>query len=282
MSFAPVRKKKKTRPCERCDAPVEIDKTQCPSCYHNNVARTYNPGDDGTVLLSDASITPAERIATGDWDACWGYHIVDGKQIYGIVTCSVTLLGGAPGAGKSTLALALADRIAEKSKRPVLYISGEEDDGQIRSRALRMKVKNQNLIRLVPIGRAQNMNAILEYYEPAAIIVDSIPTVTPDMAEAVEFASTIKEWSSKLKAPAILIDHVTKEEEFAGLQALQHVVDTTLLFTVYEDEVRELRTVKNRNGPSGIRVFFDMTEHGLELNIDDREENAEDSDEDET
>lgn len=272
-----IGKKKATRPCRRCDHPFDVEKMQCPSCKHMNVELSYNPTDDGTVLLSDASVQDVTRLQTGPWDKCWGHHFTpQGKEVFGIVNCSVTLLGGAPGAGKSTLALMLADTTAGATQRESLYISAEEHVEQIKARAKRLGLKNLHLIRIASIGQVQNLAPILEHYKPCSIIGDSVPKIAPDMNDAVQFAETIKEWTDTLKAPAFLIDHVTKEEEFAGLQALQHAVDTTLLFTVYEDEVRELRTVKNRNGPSGVKVLFEMTERGLVEHFDEDDEDEDD------
>lgn len=258
------KKKQQVRACERCGYAFDASKSRCTSCGHFNVEGGYSPDSDGTVLLSDAAVEPSVRIQTGVWDEIWGHHLTDGgEKIAGIVNQSVTLLGGAPGAGKSTLALMLAASIGKKMKREVLYIAGEEGIGQIRSRADRLGVTHKKLIRIVPIGNVVNLSAIIEHYKPAAMIADSVPTITPAMNDAVDFANTIKRWSEELSCPSILIDHVTKEEEFAGLQQLQHAVDTTLLFTVYEDGIRELRTIKNRNGPSGVKKFFTMEESGL-------------------
>ena len=279
--FGKGRKEQNT--CQRCTHKFPLSRTQCPSCGYWNVELAFDTSTDGTVLLSDASVLPVKRLMTGPWDPCWGHHVEDdGVRHVGVVQSSVTLLGGAPGAGKSTLALQLADSIAGSTGKEVLYISAEEANGQIRSRAERLKLKHTGKIRLRPIGAGGDIGDIMTHRKPVAIIADSLPKICPDMADAVIFAERIKDYTIALNAPAIIIDHVTKEEEFAGLQALQHAVDTTLLFTVYPDEVRELRTVKNRNGPSGIRVHFTMEEGGLQVfNLDDDDEEGEDDEDDE-
>lgn len=273
--FGKGRKEQNT--CQRCQFKFPLARTQCPSCGYWNVEQAFDTSKDGTVLLSDAEVVPVKRLVTGPWDPCWGAEVEpDGEHVHGIVQSSVTLLGGAPGAGKSTLSLQLADSIAGLTGKEVLYISAEEANAQIRSRADRLKLRHTRLIRLRPIGAGGDIGDIMTHRKPVAIIADSLPKICPDMADAVIFAERIKDYTIALNAPAIIIDHVTKEEEFAGLQALQHAVDTTLLFTVYPDEVRELRTVKNRNGPSGVRTHFTMEESGLQVFTLDADEDDED------
>jgi len=72
----------------------------------------------------------------------------------------------------------------------------------------------------------------------------------------------LKEYSVELNSPSIVIDHITKQGDFAGLEALQHAVDCTMMFEVY-DNIRVLETQKNRSGPAFVQVHFEMTERGL-------------------
>lgn len=258
-------KEKKVQTCRRCSTAFSSDRTQCPSCLLWNIGVSVTGDNDGTILLSDAETDVVRRISTGPWDACFGFHVDDdGKMHTGMVTTSVTLLGGAPGAGKSTLSLQMADSIAGATRREVLYISAEESNAEIRSRAKRLELTHQKLVRLIPIGVSVELGGIMLHRKPAALIVDSLPKVAPDTDEAVRFCEKLKGYAIELECPVVVIDHVTKEEEFAGLMALQHAVDTTLLFTVWPNEVRELKTVKNRNGPSGESVLLDMGRRGLE------------------
>lgn len=278
--MAAVKKKRETNTCRRCAYVFNAEKAQCPSCRFWNIQVVVtNPDDDKTILLSETLEAHVTRIETGPWDECLGFHITDdGKKHVGMVTTSVILLGGVPGAGKSTLSLQMADAIAGKTKREVLYISAEESNAEIRSRAKRLKLKNQKLIRLVPIGVSVELGDIMLNRKPVALIADSLPKIAPDSADAVSFCEKLKSYAIELNCPVIIIDHVTKEEEFAGMMALQHAVDTTLLFTVYDDQVRELKTVKNRNGASGTKVLLNMTETGLVLRLE--EEDEEDDEED--
>jgi DNA repair protein RadA/Sms len=273
-------KKETLQSCRRCNAEFDKVKMQCPSCSFWNTDVTTNPEDDKTVLLSDTDGAVITRVSTGPWDPCWGFHVDDfGKRFEGTVTTSVTLVGGVPGAGKSTLALQMAAIIAGITKREVLYISAEESNAEIRSRAKRLKLSNQNLVRLIPIGVSVELGSIMMHRKPVALIADSLPKICPDPDEAVTFCEKLKGYAIELECPVIIIDHVTKEEELAGLMKLQHAVDTTLLFTVYPDEVRELKTVKNRNGPSGVRVLLNMTEQGLMLRDPSEDEEEDDDDE---
>jgi DNA repair protein RadA/Sms len=281
MASAKKNKEGTTQACRRCSANFSADKMQCPSCSFWNTVVITSPDDDKTILLSEATAAVVKRISTGPWDACWGFHVDDdGMRFEGTVTSSVTLLGGVPGAGKSTLALQLANTIADTTQREVLYISAEESNAEIRARAKRLKLQNLDKIRLIPIGVSVELGGIMMHRKPVALIADSLPKIAPDPADAVIFCEKLKGYAIELECPVIIIDHVTKEEELAGLMALQHAVDTTLLFTVYEDGVRELKTIKNRNGPSGTRVFLNMTETGLQLRDEEEDEDILDEDND--
>jgi DNA repair protein RadA/Sms len=271
---------KEKRACTACGQNFSKDKTQCPSCRHFNVESEYVEGKDGTILLSEAPDVPVERITTGPWDICFGVETdEDGREHVGVPTVSVNLLGGAPGAGKSTLALQLADAIAGATGKEVLYVATEEATAPIRSRAKRLKLKNLHLIRVLPIGVDGDLGAIMENRKPAAYVFDSLSKAFPDPKDAVEFCKRIKGYCIAFNAPAIVIDHVTKEEEFAGLMGLQHEVDSTLLFTVYDDGVRELKTLKSRFGPCA-KVLFNMTQRGLQYRSPEEDEDAEDYGED--
>jgi len=256
--------KKETHKCSHCGEDFPKDKSRCTKCRQWNIERSYNPKDDGTMLLSDADDRTVTLIQTGPWDPCFGRRLLDdGKEEFGIPQSSVTLVGGKAGAGKSTLALQFCESICSQTDGETLIVSVEEAAAQVKERGKRLKLKHMNRIRLVR-GDVE-LSDILHMRKPKGIIIDSLPKLCPDMANAVEFCKRLKAYVEELMIPAIVIDHINKEEEFAGLEALQHEVDATLIFTVYPDEVRELRSMKNRNAPSGVRVFFDMTDKGLSV-----------------
>ena len=276
--------RKNLRPCSLCSHMFSKEKTQCPSCRHMNHDEIRpEKGKDNTVLLTKIVARPrVNRQSTGPWDVNWGKSKNEfGDMIEGIVPTSVSLIGGAPGAGKSTLCLQMAGALALHANREVLYIAGEEGEDDIDERAKRLMIPDEirGLIRVCPMGADIDLRRVLEDWDPVGTFVDSLPTIMPDPSDAVEFATTLKLWSTKNRMITMIVDHVTKEEDFAGQMALQHAVDGTFLFTVDPyDEIRSLKTVKNRNGPSGIVTLLAMTDKGLMLHID---EDEDDEDEDE-
>lgn len=247
--------------CMYCRAPFPKDKARCPACKQWNIGPQNAKGAwAATRRLSDADEQTIAAISTGPWDPCFGRSIDEkGKETYGLIPSSVTLIGGAPGAGKSTLIAQIADSLLAKCKGNALIVSAEEIDPVLKSRARRLKLKHQDRVHLA--SPHDELGEILLDGKPIIVFVDSLSKVCPDMDAQVIYAKRFKEYMVELGIPGILIDHVNKEEELAGMQALQHEVDTTLLYTLY-DEVRQLRSVKNRNGPTA-DVFFTMEETGL-------------------
>ncbi|MFA6427773.1 MAG: DNA repair protein RadA [Candidatus Magasanikbacteria bacterium] len=195
----------------------------------------------------------------------------------GIVPGSLTLLGGEPGIGKSTLALQLALSIS-----PALYISGEESVEQIKLRADRLEVKTQNFASL-ELANETNIDSIcatiknvktqhaasMDYH---LAIIDSIQTIYSDEVEGEPGnvtqikACTIKllECAKSTRTPIVLIGHVTKDGEVAGPKTLEHLVDTVLYLEGDRyHNYRILRTAKNRFGATDEVGIFEMTGAGL-------------------
>lgn len=273
---------KEKQSCYGCGATFSADKIQCPSCRYWNISKPHNPEEDGTILLSTVDESTETRISTGPWDPCWGEHTdAKGKLHVGCVNNSVSLIGGKPGAGKSTLSLQFGDHILNSVKGEVLYMAEEEAKETVKSRAVRLGLKNINRIRLIPMGARVDLGAIILQRKPVAMVYDSLSKICPDPAEAILFLARLKEYSVLTGAPSIVIDHVTKDGDFGGFMDLQHEVDGTFMFTVFPDEVREIKTIKNRNGPSGVSVLLNMTEKGLMLREPGEDEEAADYDEDE-
>lgn len=196
----------------------------------------------------------------------------------GIVRDSVTIITAKPGAGKSTLLLQVAQDIASQGKK-VLYASGEESDSQIKSRAERIL---KNISDNIWIITENSMDLVIhqtEELDPDLIIVDSIQTFTmeehlPSRAgsptQTMECANAMVRIAKNKKRPraVIFVGQMNKNEEMAGLRALEHLVDTVLVIEgESEEELRELQTTKNRFGSTGEMGFFTMTEEGL-LSID--------------
>lgn len=188
----------------------------------------------------------------------------------GIVEGSLTLLGGEPGVGKSTLLLQICSELAGRGKT-VLYISGEESARQIKLRANRIGAGHQHLLVLAE-NAMDEIEEKLESAAPDLVIVDSIQTMyRPEMASAPGSVSQVRECASifmryaKTNGCAIfLVGHVTKEGSIAGPRVLEHMVDVVLYFEGdYQREYRLLRAVKNRYGSVNELGIFEMTGTGM-------------------
>lgn len=188
----------------------------------------------------------------------------------GIVPGSLTLIGGSPGIGKSTLLLKIAGNLA-KQKKKVLYVSGEESAGQIKLRANRLDANHSNLYLLAEINlRSVQAEITNESYE--FIVIDSIQTMyseeTPSAPGSVTQVRTITfelmRIAKSLHIPIFIIGHITKDGSIAGPRVLEHMVDTVLYFEGdTNSELRLLRGFKNRFGSTNEVGIFEMNKEGL-------------------
>ena len=185
----------------------------------------------------------------------------------GIVPGSVTLLGGEPGIGKSTLLLQIALHLPFKT----LYVSGEESQKQIKMRAERIFPDSQQCYILTET-KTQNIFKQIETTEPDILIIDSIQTLHTDYIESSAGSiSQIRECTSELikfaketNTPVILIGHITKDGHIAGPKILEHMVDTVLKFEGDRNHVyRILRALKNRFGSTAELGIYEMLGKGL-------------------
>jgi DNA repair protein RadA/Sms len=244
---------------------------RCPECGEwDSMAERKQPGprhspeDREPVLpLIHASRPALSRLVTGigELDRVLGGGIVPG---------SVVLVGGDPGIGKSTLILQLLAALAADNRR-VLYVTGEESAEQIRMRADRLAI-GQEQIFLATENRVEAIADMAGELKPALLAVDSIQTMyTGEIASAPGGVTQVRESAARLLAlakgsglPVILIGHVTKEGAIAGPRVLEHMVDTVLYFEGDRGQVfRILRTVKNRFGSTNEIGVFEMKESGL-------------------
>lgn len=202
----------------------------------------------------------------------------------GIVPGSVILLGGEPGIGKSTLLLQTALRMNKK----VLYVSGEESLTQIKMRADRIGVTNENCLLLNETCVEKITNKLNEI-KPSFVIIDSIQTIyskyldsTPGTISQVrESCALLVQFAKQHETPIILVGHITKEGQLAGPKLLEHMVDTVLQFEgETQNNYRILRTLKNRFGNSLELGIYEMTSKGMrevdnpsEILINQRSEN---------
>jgi DNA repair protein RadA/Sms len=188
----------------------------------------------------------------------------------GIVPGSLTLIGGSPGIGKSTLLLKIAGNLA-KEKKKVLYVSGEESASQIKLRANRLEANHEALYLLAEI----NLDNIIYQISQQAyelIIIDSIQTLysseTPSAPGSVTQVRTVTfelmRIAKSLQIPIGIIGHITKEGSIAGPRVLEHMVDTVLYFEGDSNsELRLLRGFKNRFGSTNEVGIFEMNATGL-------------------
>jgi len=185
----------------------------------------------------------------------------------GVVPGSLTLLGGEPGIGKSTLLLQISLKLPYK----VLYVSGEESQKQIKMRAERINPELNNCYILTET-KTQNIFKQIEALEPEIVIIDSIQTLHTDYIESSPGSiSQIKECTTELikfaketATPVILIGHITKDGNIAGPKILEHMVDTVLQFEGDRNHVfRILRAHKNRFGSTNELGIYEMQGSGL-------------------
>ncbi len=188
----------------------------------------------------------------------------------GIVPGSLTLIGGSPGVGKSTLLLKIAGSIAQ-AKQKVLYVSGEESAGQIKLRANRLDANHDNLYLLSEIKLEEIQDELTKNnYE--VLIIDSIQTIySSNLTSSPGSVSQVREITFELMRKAketnisiFIIGHITKDGSIAGPRVLEHMVDTVLYFEGESSkDLRMLRAFKNRFGSTSEIGIFEMTNDGL-------------------
>ncbi len=214
------------------------------------------------VLLNDVKKNESTRVKTGigELDRVLGGGFVNG---------SLTLLGGEPGIGKSTLILQICNNIKIDGK--ILYVSGEESAEQIKIRADRLGINNDNILFLAETD-IDNIEVALENTGAQFVIIDSVQTMYSDeitsspgsVSQVREITARIMKMCKQKGVTTIIIGHVTKDGNIAGPRVLEHMVDTVLYI---EGEryfsYRILRGVKNRFGSTNEIGMFEMQEKGL-------------------
>jgi DNA repair protein RadA/Sms len=188
----------------------------------------------------------------------------------GLVRGSVTLLGGDPGIGKSTLLLQCAGQLASRLK--VLYVAGEESPEQVALRAQRLGLGDANIELLAEI-ELEAVLAAMQDAHPEFVVIDSIQTLYSSqlqsapgtVAQVRECAAHLTRFSKETGASLMLVGHVTKEGSLAGPRVLEHMVDTVLYFEGEPGSpFRMVRTFKNRFGSANEMGVFSMGAAGLE------------------
>jgi DNA repair protein RadA/Sms len=229
------------------------------------------------VRTASAPVAPADRpVSLGDVDLGeWapvptGLGEIDRVLGGGLVPGSVTLLGGEPGIGKSTLLLQALASLAGRGAR-CLLVTAEESKQQVKLRADRLGAVSHN-VWLVAETSLPSVLAAVDEVKPDVLVVDSIQTVyDPDLGSAPGSVAQVRECAHQLVRAAkerdlstVLVGHVTKEGTLAGPRVLEHVVDTVLSFEGERHHaLRLLRAVKHRFGPTGELGLFEMADDGL-------------------
>ncbi len=215
------------------------------------------------VLLADVAETASSRASTGIGE-------LDRVMGGGVVPASATLIGGDPGIGKSTLLLQAARGLGGEGK-PVLYVSGEESEAQVKMRAGRLGVASAGIYLLAETS-AERVIAAAAELSPSVLVIDSIQTMfTSDLPGAPGSVGQVRECAGRLvfygkKAgiAVFLVGHVTKEGAIAGPRVLEHLVDTVLYFEGEKGHpYRILKAVKNRFGSTNEIGVFEMRATGL-------------------
>lgn len=255
--------------CQRCEAWNSIEEA-APVATNGGAGRPRSNGHgDFTALtppvaLSEVAVAVQQRIATGT-------NELDRVLGGGFVPGSTVLLAGDPGVGKSTLLLQAAAGVASASGN-VIYATGEESQDQVKLRAERLGVKQDNLF-AVPTGDVVGLSSLVDELKPALLVVDSVQTAwhsgvdgaAGSIGQVRQSAAELGELARRSGAAVVLAGHVTKEGSIAGPKVLEHVVDVVLqMESGPGTSIRLLRGAKNRHGATDELGVFEMTGSGLQ------------------
>jgi DNA repair protein RadA/Sms len=258
--------------CRACGTEALKWQGQCPQCRAWDTleritglaleAGSSEPAQGTSLESANGNVASLPRLALGlaELDRVFGGGLVPG---------SVTLLGGEPGIGKSTLLLQVGAAVA--ATQPVLYASGEESVAQIALRAQRLKLLGPQLV-LVADNSLDAILTLAQQDRPMLVLIDSIQTMQLGRVESGagsvgqlrECTAALVRHAKASGAAVIIVGHVTKDGGLAGPKLLEHLVDTVLYFeSDAGSRYRLLRATKNRYGPVNELGFFAMSESGL-------------------
>ena len=223
---------------------------------------------NGLQQLTRVSMKSDDRIVTGISEL---NRVLGG----GIVRDSITIIAARPGAGKSTLLMQTAQDVAQSGYK-VLYVSGEESESQLRRRAARILDEIHENIWVHSTSHLNEVLTAIDMMDPTLIILDSIQTFFLDEypsrpgspTQVMECTNAIMKIAKNPQHPraVLLAGQLTKDDELAGVRALEHMVDTVLYMEADPaEELRTLAATKNRFGSTGEMGFFTMEENGLQV-----------------
>ena len=260
--------------CQNCGASSPKWMGKCNSCgewntFVEELLRQEEKLVPGTGETRSSAPVRISEVATGH-EKRIDLHDAELNRVLGggIVPGSLILIGGEPGIGKSTLLLQVALQCHDQK---IVYITGEESDQQIKMRADRLKLKNDDCYILAET----NTQAIFQHLgtlRPEIIIVDSVQTLQTDLIESSagsvsqirECAGEMQKYSKHTHTPVFLIGHITKDGSIAGPKILEHMVDTVLQFEGDRNYgYRILRSLKNRFGSTSELGIYEMNDSGL-------------------
>ncbi len=248
--------------CEQWDTMTELSSEQVKFVEESKSNSTRNSSVKA-IPITEVTQENIQRFSSGSKEL----DLVLGG---GIVPGSLTLIGGSPGIGKSTLLLKIAGNLA-KQKRNVLYVSGEESAGQIKLRADRLDANEKEVYLLAEIN-LHHILAEIKSKNYGFIIIDSIQTLYSEETTSAPGSVTqvrtvtfeLMRMAKSLDIPIFIIGHITKDGSIAGPRVLEHMVDTVLYFEGDPNsELRLLRGFKNRFGSTNEVGIFEMSKHGL-------------------
>ena len=260
--------------CQQCGYEALRWSGRCPECGQwNTLVETVEerPGPSVSRLAGQTVPQPITAISTEGFTRIPVPMDEFNRALGGgIVPGSVILIGGDPGIGKSTLLLQISALLAATGKS-TLYISGEESTQQIKLRAHRLNISEEQLYVLSETSVNQILSQI-ERLEPQLVVVDSIQAVyleelessAGSISQVRECAATLLRMAKSRGIPIFIVGHVTKEGAIAGPHVLEHMVDTVLYLEGERfHSYRILRSVKNRFGSTNEVGVFEMQEQGL-------------------
>lgn len=270
-------KTKTTYICSECGYKSPKWMGKCPGCNSwNTMQETLEQRETkGAAAVSAGVINISAPKKIGDVKIGFetryatGFKELDRVLGGGIVQGSLILVGGDPGIGKSTILLQICQKAGEDKK--ILYVSGEESDGQIKLRAERLGVTTENLY-LISETDVETIIDAINSLKPDIVIIDSIQTMhRQDIASAAGSVPQVREATNAFMHIAktmgismFIVGHVTKDGALAGPRILEHMVDCVLYFEGdRQNTFRILRAVKNRFGSTNEIGVFEMRDTGL-------------------